>query len=129
MNQDKLNKVFSDQAFTGTLFAMETAGEVKEALLEKGIELTEEEILAIHDILGKVERGEITQEQLEELVACSEEGELSEDALKLVSGGSVTLTVTITVASLIKVLVGTGIGTATVAGAAVGIYDAIKRRW
>lgn len=129
MNQDKMMEILSDQTFIKSLWAMDTAGEVKEALSEKGIELTEEEILAVRDFIEKVESGEITQEQLDVLMECGEDGVLSEEALKLVSGGAVILTVSIFYMSLIKVLVGTGVACGAIAGTTLGAVDAVKNRW
>ena len=109
MNMEKMKAVFADETFMKQLFELETAAEVQAALKEKDIELTEEEILGIRDLIIKVERGEISAEQLES-------GELSEDALELVAGG------VLVVAGLVAA------GTALV-GLVYGIGDAIERRW
>ena len=86
MNTEKIKEVFADEAFVKGLFELESAAEVQAALQEKGVELTEEEILGIRDLLTKVENGEISAEQLEN-------GELSDELLEQVSGGSVLLAV------------------------------------
>ena len=44
--KSKIKEVFSDEAFVKGLFELESAAEVQAALKEKGIEMTEEEILA-----------------------------------------------------------------------------------
>ena len=90
MNIEKIKEVFSDEAFVKSLFELESAGEVQAALKEKGVELTEEEILGIRDLLGKVESDEISVEQLEQWAAQVESGELSDEMLEQVAGGSVT---------------------------------------
>ena len=89
MNMEKMKEVFSDEAFVKKLFGLETAAEVQAALKEKGVELTEEEILGIRDLLGKVESDEISVEQLEQWAAQVESGELSDEMLEQVAGGSV----------------------------------------
>ena len=86
MNAEKLKEVFADEAFVKGLFELESAAEVQAALKEKGVELSEEEILGIRDLLCKVESGEISAEQLED-------GELPEELLEQVAGGSVLLTI------------------------------------
>ena len=76
MNTEKMKAVFADEAFVKSLFELDTVAEVQAALQEKGVELTEEEILGIRDLLGKVENGELSEELLEQ-----------------VSGGSVLLAI------------------------------------
>ena len=76
-----------DEAFVKSLFELETVAEVQAALKERGIELSEEEILGIREFLIKVESGEITKEQLELWRKQAEDGELSEEALQQVAGG------------------------------------------
>ena len=93
MNKEKLQEVFSDKAFVKSLFEMKTAAEAQAALKEKGVELTEEEILGIRELVAKVNKGEISAEQLEK-------GELPEEILEKVSGGSV-LGIIIAVAGVI----------------------------
>lgn len=115
MNMEKVKAVFADEAFMKQLFELETAAQVQAALKEKDIELTEEEILGIRDFIIKVERGEITAEQLEKWAEQKENGELSEEALEQVAGGGV-------IGSIIALL-GTKAaiaGLVTVVGAAIG---------
>lgn len=81
MNTEKMKEVFADEAFVKGLFELETATEVQAALKEKGVELSEEEILGIRELLIKMENGEVSAEQLED-------GELPEELLEQVSGGS-----------------------------------------
>ena len=80
MNTEKIKEVFSDEAFVKSLFELESTAEVQAALKEKGVEMTEEEILGIRDLLIKVESGKISAEQLEN-------GELSDELLEQVAGG------------------------------------------
>ena len=88
MNMEKMKEVFADEAFVKGLFELETAAEVQAALKEKGVELTEEEILSVRDVLAKVESGEISAEQLEQWTKQVESDELPEELLEQVAGGS-----------------------------------------
>jgi hypothetical protein len=92
MNIENVKEVFSDEAFVKELFEMETASQVQAALKEKGIELTEAEILEIRDTLAKVESGELT-----------------EDMLENVAGG-------ITIAGIISIIVAVAAGGGSVCG-------------
>lgn len=126
MNIERLKEVFSDEAFVKSLFELETVAEVQAALQEKGIELTEEEILGVRDLLIKVEEGGISAEQLESWAAQAEDGELPEEMLELVSGGllisSLLIGIAITTAA-------TGVAVGTTVGIGAGVVSAIKNRW
>lgn len=78
---------------------------------EKGVELTEQEILTIRELLIKVESGEITKEQLALWQKQVENGELSEEALEQVAGGSTFMTGLIVTGCIVGAiwLVGMGI--------------------
>ena len=114
MNIERVKEVFADEAFAKSVFELETASEMQAALKEKGIELSEEEITSIQDVLMKVKNGEVTKEQIEKWSVQSENGELSEEALELVSGGIDPLSI-IFIVSLVLQIAGTG----TVAGLAL----------
>ena len=126
MNIERLKEVFLDEAFVKSLFELETVAEVQAALQEKGIELTEEEILGVRDLLIKVEEGGISAEQLESWAAQAEDGELPEEMLELVSGGllisSLLIGIAITTAA-------TGVAVGTTVGIGAGVVSAIKNRW
>ena len=122
MNTEKLNAIFEDKAFVETLFAMESVAEVQAALKEKGVELTEEEILGIRELLTKVESGEVTLEHLKQL----DEGELSEELLEQVSGGILLIGSAIVITKVACMIAGAVAGAA---GAGVGTYFAIRNRW
>lgn len=115
MDTNKIKEVFSDEAFAKSLFELETATEVQTALMEKGIDMSEDEINAVHELLVKLESGEITQTQLELFTAQIEEGVLSEDALKQVAGGC------------IWTIIGIGAGVLTIASI-LGTYGWIVDR-
>ena len=126
MNIEKMKEVLSDEAFVKSLFELETVAEVQAALQEKGIELTEEEILGVRDLLIKVEEGGISAEQLESWAAQAEDGELPEEMLELVSGGllisSLLIGIAITTAA-------TGVAVGTTVGIGAGVVSAVKNRW
>ena len=122
MNIEKMKEVFSDEAFVKGLFELESAAEVQAALKEKGIEFSEEEIISIRDFLLKVEKGDITKEQLEKWTVQLEDGELSEEELENVAGGIVLETVGFVVGCAI-------IAYAGVTFLTLSIMDAVERRW
>lgn len=126
MGNYKMKEIFADEAFVKSLMELESAAEVQEALKEKGIELTEDDIMALRDIILKVEEGEISREQLESWAAQAEDGELPEEMLELVSGGllisSLLIGIAITTAA-------TGVAVGTTVGIGAGVVSAIKNRW
>ena len=126
MNMEKLKEVFSDEAFVKSLFELETAAEVQAALQAKGVELTEEQILGIRDLLGEVEGGKISVEQLEQWAAQMESGELTDEMLEQVSGGSVAVGVG-TIIGLVAV--GVIIVGAIVTSLTLLIKSACEERW
>ena len=89
MNMDKLKEVFSEEAFVKALFEMETVTEMQQALSSKGIQMSDEEVAGIRDFFDKVKRGELSREQLEAWSKLAENGELSEEMLEMVNGGTV----------------------------------------
>lgn len=130
MDINRVNEVLSDEKYVESLCALDTPQEVQKSLSEKGIVLSEEDILAIREFILKVESGEISQEKLEQLKRCSEEGELSDEELENASGGGLGSAVMISLFA-VKLLGASSIvaGGATVCGLAYGAYQAIKRRW
>ena len=122
MNIEKIKEIFADEAFVKGLFELETAAEVQAALQAKGLELTEEDILGIREMLLKVADGEISVKQLEQWATQAERGELSEELLEQVSGGSVLGTIGLAL-----------IGAACVAAFAIAtddlIYEYTGRHW
>ena len=87
MNMEKVKAAFADETFVKSLFELDTVAEVQAALQEKGVEMSEEEILGIRELLIKVESGEISVEQLEQWAAQMQSGELSDELLEQVAGG------------------------------------------
>ena len=121
MNIEKMKAVFSDEAFVKSLFELDSAAEVQATLKEKGVEMSEEEILGIRDLLIKVESSEISAEQLEQWVTQVENGEIPEEMLEQVSGGVLgTVLTVLCVASFVY---------AGVAFLTLSIMDAVERRW
>ena len=113
MNMDKLKEVFADEAFVEGLLQLESAAEVQEALKEKDIEMTEDDIISLRDIMVKVESGEVSEEQMESWAAQAEEGEIPEEMLELVSGG-------IVISTAAAIAWGIGYAICAVTGVAVG---------
>ena len=93
MNIETIRDVFSEEAFVKALFEMESVAEMQQALNNKGVQLSEEEVTGIRDFFAKVKSGEISREQLEEWSKLAENGELSEEMLEQVAGGGVLLCV------------------------------------
>ena len=86
MDQARLREVLSDEEFVKELLSMKSAEQVQDALEDKGITVTTDEIRQVGDLLRKAESGEISQETLEAAAS----GELSEAELEEVAGGSLT---------------------------------------
>jgi lactobin A/cerein 7B family class IIb bacteriocin len=76
MNEAEVREIFSDEAFTSSLLALETAEEVQSALSDKGLDLSLDEIATIRNSI---------------LTATTQGGELSEEQLESVSGGVVPI--------------------------------------
>ena len=100
MNHNMMKNVFSEETFVKALFEMDTVTEVQQALNSKGITLSEEEILSIRTLCTRVERGEISREELEN-------GEISEETLEGIAGGSAVV-IAIGVVALCAGAVGVG---------------------
>ena len=127
MNMDKLKEVFADEAFVEGLLQLESAAEVQEALKEKDIEMTEDDIISLRDIMVKVESGEVSEEQMESWAAQAEEGEIPEEMLELVSGGVITITAVL-LGALVTTLKMAAVGVGA-AGVTVGASYAVRNRW
>ena len=109
MNMEKMKEVFSEEAFVKALFEMESVAEMQEALNNKGIQMSDEEITTLRTFFAKIKSGEISREQLEKWSVQAENGELTEEMLELVAGGFEPLT-------LLGWLIGAAIVAAAVAG-------------
>ena len=88
-NEELLKQALADKGFAESLINMETPEEVQAALKDKGISLSLEDISMVQQIL---ENGT--------------EGELSEDELENVAGGSLTVLAALGIASLVMACVG-----------------------
>lgn len=106
MNEELLKKVLEDADFTQSLLDMETEEEVQAALKEKGVEISTEDIDAIKRALEN-----------------QGEGELSEDELENVAGGSLTVLAALGVASIITAACG---GTVALGNK---VNEWTRRRW
>ena len=131
MNIEKMKAVFADETFMKQLFELETAAQVQAALKEKGVEMSEQEILGIRDLLVKMESGEVSAEQAEQWAAQAESGELPDELLEQVSGGEfiIMAAVTVGIGTFLKWIgIGAAVGAAA-GGVAAGAVDAVRRRW
>ena len=109
IDQGYVKEVFSDEVFVKSLLELETPLEVQAALQEKGIEMTESEILALRDEI----------EKLAERVRNGEE--LSLDQLDDVAGGAVPLGL------IFLAVTGIGVAVTTGAGAILGVVVGAMR--
>ena len=65
---DKLKEIFSDEEFVAKVFAIETAEEVQNAIKEKGVELTIEQLKEIQNaMLAQENNEEINDKDLEKV--------------------------------------------------------------
>ena len=89
MNLERMKEVLADEAFVKELFTLETAQEVQEALSQKGVELTVEDIELIADLLNRYQAGELTGKEEKAIKAAQsfKDGELSDEELEEVAGG------------------------------------------
>lgn len=74
--QAKLQELLADEAFAKELLSMEKYEDVQDALEERGVELSLDEIRRLAENVQKAQSGEM------------DDGELSEDELGEVAGGS-----------------------------------------
>ena len=85
MNEERIKEVFSDEEFVKELFSKETPEEAKALLEEKDIDFSVEDLIKLREILvAKLQKSE-----------GSEEGELGEDELEDVSGGTLTFIISV----------------------------------
>ncbi len=104
MNEQKIKEIFSDEAFVASLMEMETPEEVQKALAERDLDLSIEDIEKIREM------------------AASQEGELSDEALEGVAGGSLT------VAIICGLIIG-GAAAGGVFSLGKAVNDWTRRRW
>jgi lactobin A/cerein 7B family class IIb bacteriocin len=113
MNEQRMKEIFSDEAFVKELFAMETPAQVQAALKEKGIDITETEVIRAKDLINERIQSGAAPERVSE--------ELSLEQLDDVAGGALPALIGI----LIWVVVGVVAG-GVVGGVAQGVS---KIRW
>ena len=113
MDQERLKEVLSDEEFVKELLAMKTAEKVQDALEDKGISVTTDEIRQMGDLLRKAASGEIPKETLE----AAANGELSEAELEEVAGGFWGVLLV-----LGAIIVGSAAGTGYLAGSALDLW-------
>ena len=125
MNMEKMKAVFADEAFMKQLFELETVAQVQAALKEKGVELTEQEILSVREALVKMDNAEISAEQLEQWSKQADRGEFPEEMLEYVAGGVAVATV---IGVIIAVVGYAGAAAGGVAGGIAAYHYATGRR-
>lgn len=106
MYEERMRELMQDEKFASLLMELETAEEVQTVLEEKGISLEIEDIRAIQN-----------------MILNSADGELADDDLESVAGGSLTIMSAIGIASVIS---------ASFGGAAAlgdGVDRWTRRRW
>ena len=74
MEQSKIKEVFADAVFVKELLGLESAQSVQQALKEKGIKATIEEILQLRDVLAKTADGEMSLEEMDTAAGGLSEG-------------------------------------------------------
>ena len=117
MNEKQVKEVFSDETFVKSLLELETPTEVQAALQEKGIDMTESEIISLRDEIVK---------QAQKI---SEGGELSADQLDDVAGGAFVIAgVLMATTALAGVIAAVGISASTGLGIGLGVLIG-SRRW
>ncbi len=89
MNEELLKEVFSDEAYVKTLLELDTAEEVQASLKEKGVELSVEDITEAKNVLIQKANGELSDEDLDG-----------------VAGGSLTLAAGFAIAIIISAATG-----------------------
>ena len=95
MNLEKMKEVFSDEEFVKSLFDLETPEQVQDALEEKEIVLSTEEICQMRDLLIRYQEGTLTEEEQKAMELAEHYGddELSDEELENVSGGGIGLAI------------------------------------
>lgn len=120
MDIKKLNEVLKDESFVKQLLQLETVNQVQQALADKGVNLTIEEIEAIKDIIQRYENDQLSEQEKQQLETINtlNTDELSDNDLQAVTGGFITVILTVA-----AITIGT-VGTIT------GIsYYLAYRRW
>jgi len=113
---EQINKLFEDHSFVEYIGHMRDPEEIREALAQKGVELTAEELNEILMSVG------------ETVAPLFPEGELGEDDLDNVSGGAVEIAIVLGAGAKIFCAVAGGLlGVAAVAGLAYCGYKIYKK--
>ena len=102
MNEEQLKQVLADESFVASLLDLETPQEVQAALKEKGIDL---ELADIEAVKRSVEQ--------------AQDGELSDDDLEDVAGGSISIGTVIAIGAAIV----------SVVKLAGKVHEWTRRRW
>ncbi|MBR3631015.1 MAG: hypothetical protein IKN55_11180 [Oscillospiraceae bacterium] len=83
---EKLKALLSDNAFAEKLLGAESAEDVQKMLADNGVEVSLTEVELMGELLEGLNDGRVSREQLEAIV---KEGELRDEDLENVAGGSI----------------------------------------
>ena len=67
MSIERMDEIFKDDKYVETLLAMETPEEMQNALAEKGVEVSLEEVVQAKNLVSQYQAGELTEEELEKV--------------------------------------------------------------
>jgi predicted ribosomally synthesized peptide with nif11-like leader len=84
MDEKRMKEVFSDEEFVKHLFTLKEPEEVQDALKEKGIDFSIEQIVALKDSFAGTVDQELSEGELEGAAGGSGEVGLVSDVLKIV---------------------------------------------
>jgi len=102
MDQARLKEVLSNEEFVKELLVMKSAEQVQDALEDKGVTVTTDEIHQMGDLIRKVKSGEISQDTVNAIA----NGELSEAELEEVAGGFVIEAIGFGLVAFIATIIG-----------------------
>lgn len=109
MDLNKIKEVLNDKEYVESLLKLETPQQVQESLASKGVDLTVEQINEIKDLIIRYQEDNLTDLEKQELKNV-QDGELSDDQLEAVSGGSIVIGLILVgvIAAEVGIVVGLG---------------------
>lgn len=126
MDIEKIKKVLSDEEFVKSLLNFETPQQVQQALKDKGVELSIDEITSVGDLLNRYLSNELTDQEKKVIELVNNSGdELNEEELESVAGGFVMTTVGVVCALIGTIIVGTGV----TVGTGFYVHRVFRGRW
>lgn len=129
MDLVKIKEVFSDEEFVKSLLNLETPQEVQQALKEKDVDLSIDEITSIGELLTRYANDELTDQDKKVIELASKPvDELSDEDLESVSGGLFILT-TVSVGLLCALGATAVLGAGMATGAGFYLHHVTRGRW